>query len=491
MAMDSHLIKLGDHVVFKMPSEQTRVYKLEENTTVNLGKFGSFPGAKLLGHPFGLTYTNERGELRVMQPEVVKELEETQATNEYIEDVGDAVQPLTYEEIEALKKSGADAAEIISRQINSHANYELKTEFSKEKYKKRKQAKFSKTFTALPPSLPNLLDHFTAQGPARVQHLRIDTLAQLLTFANIQEGGRYIVVEDCGGLVVGAMLERMGGTGRLLEVHDADSPPAHHVLGMMNLSQEEMSPLRVLNWATAEETHTPIFPPTEVSGKKIKSERERRRIEKRKEAVDQVLDSRRELFEGDWDAMIVASQYEPFSIVERLGKYLGGSANCVLHSPYSSVLADVQYKLRQQGGWLHLQLTEGWLRRYQVLPGRTHPDMNVQGSGGWLLHAIKVYDDPSASSVVHWEVQARKKRKLDAVASDATTPAEGETEEVAMEPAVVGEATEDAGGAAQVEDMLLDPVPEDLNVDGNAALGEALPIQGAEPNGIDPAESRS
>jgi tRNA (adenine-N(1)-)-methyltransferase non-catalytic subunit len=31
--------------------------------------------------------------------------------------------------------------EIIKRQIETHANYELKTEYSKDKYKKRKEAK--------------------------------------------------------------------------------------------------------------------------------------------------------------------------------------------------------------------------------------------------------------------------------------------------------------------------------------------------------------
>lgn len=36
-------------------------------------------------------------------------------------------------------------------------------------------------------------------------------------------------------------------------------------------------------------------------------------------------------------------------------------------------------------------VTEPWLRRYQVLPGRTHPMMAMSGSGGYILHAIKVY----------------------------------------------------------------------------------------------------
>ncbi len=82
--------------------------------------------------------------------------EDTDATNELIND-GQFVQPLTSEEIETLKKSGLPAQvsllvylkfnissapqEIIRKQIEQHANYSLKTEYSKEKYKKRKEAK--------------------------------------------------------------------------------------------------------------------------------------------------------------------------------------------------------------------------------------------------------------------------------------------------------------------------------------------------------------
>lgn len=75
-------------------------------------------------------------------------------------DGGEFVQPLTFNEIESLKKSGLHASvrpfpilyrvcmlsdipqEIIKRQIETHANYELKTEYSKDKYKKRKEAKY-------------------------------------------------------------------------------------------------------------------------------------------------------------------------------------------------------------------------------------------------------------------------------------------------------------------------------------------------------------
>ena len=67
--------------------------------------------------------------------------EDTDATNELIND-GQFVQPLTLEEIETLKQSGVHATDIIKKQIEQHANYSLKTEYSKEKYKKRKEAKY-------------------------------------------------------------------------------------------------------------------------------------------------------------------------------------------------------------------------------------------------------------------------------------------------------------------------------------------------------------
>lgn len=50
--------------------------------------------------------------------------------------------------------------------------------------------------------------------------------------------------------------------------------------------------------------------------------------------------------------------------------------------------------------YLNPSITEAWLRQYQVFPGRTHPMMNMTGGGGYLLHAIHVYDDPKASSAL-------------------------------------------------------------------------------------------
>ena len=44
------------------------------------------------------------------------------------------------------------------------------------------------------------------------------------------------------------------------------------------------------------------------------------------------------------------------------------------------------------GGCVNVQLVEPWLREYQVLPQRTHPNMNMSGTGGYMLSATYVGD---------------------------------------------------------------------------------------------------
>jgi len=125
-------------------------------------------------------------------------------------DHGRANQPLTTEEIEALKKAGTSATEIISRQIEQHANYSLKTEYSKEKYKKRKEAKYSKSFTTVIPTLFNVCEYWFLKDHDRLRDIRPDTLSQMLNLGSVRPNGRYIVVDDASGILVAAVLDRLG-----------------------------------------------------------------------------------------------------------------------------------------------------------------------------------------------------------------------------------------------------------------------------------------
>ena len=64
----------------------------------------------------------------------------------------------------------------------------------------------------------------------------------------------------------------------------------------------------------------------------------------------------------------------------------------VVYSTLKESLLDSYEHLRSSEHYINVQLTESWLREYQVpvFNAGSHPEMMTSGSGGYLLSAIKV-----------------------------------------------------------------------------------------------------
>ncbi|WFC99502.1 tRNA (adenine(58)-N(1))-methyltransferase non-catalytic subunit trm6 [Malassezia yamatoensis] len=125
-----------------------------------------------------------------------------------------------------------------------------------------------------------------------------------------------------------------------------------------------------------------------------KTDRERNRARKKRAGFEEFVATRQRFFDGEFDAAIIATPYEPYSVIHRLLPYLSGSANVVVFSPYLQPLVEAQARIRANPNFINVSITEPWLRRYQVLPARTHPDMTTSASGGYILHAIRILPDP-------------------------------------------------------------------------------------------------
>ncbi|CAE6447289.1 unnamed protein product [Rhizoctonia solani] len=431
-------IRPGNNLILQLPNSELKLVKVpdgEGKGDIKLGKYGSFRSEQLLGHPFGLSFEIvDKKDLKVVSHKVIEDIEETSATNELINDDGKFVQPLTTEEIEALKASGAHATEIIKRQIEAHTTYELKNEYSKEKYKKRKEAKYSKGFTVVEPTLFNVCEYHFSRDASKIRDLRPHTLGQLLNSANVRPGARILVADDVSGLLVAAVLERLGGSGRCLAITDVDGPSAFPIVPHMNFEPEVRSSaiLSTLNWAAADEEYTPVAA-TRVAEEPIgetQTNKEKSKHRKRRATASVLSSLREELFSGEFDGLVVASQFEPFSLVEKLYPYVAGSGCIAVYSPYIQPLIEAQSRMRPMPKYLAPAVQETWHREYQVLPGRTHPHMNMPGPTGYILTAIKVYDNPEASSVlIHKKELRAKRRKL----ADKAAEASGATTDDAVE----------------------------------------------------------
>jgi len=167
------------------------------------------------------------------------------ATTDRAEIDASARQTLTLEEIEALKKDGTDAGRaLIAKLMLSHTAIDQKTEYSLAKYKLLKTRKYIRRFSVLPLDVP-MLDYWALEekDPSKILDMREEMLALLGCWANVHFGGsdpcearcsvkveqdendlkmedseptpasspgRWIVVDDTGGLLVAAMAERMG-----------------------------------------------------------------------------------------------------------------------------------------------------------------------------------------------------------------------------------------------------------------------------------------
>ncbi|POW14878.1 hypothetical protein PSHT_07299 [Puccinia striiformis] len=504
MTQPARTITAGDNLLLKLPSGQTRTIKnVTSDSSISLGKFGKFQTNELIDQPFGLTFDiledgklvrneqiNLALELNPMLDELnsfesikgmangISNVEDIEATNEMIKE-SDGAQKLTNVEIEELKKSGLSGREIILRQIQQHSAFELKSEFSKAKYIKRKEKKFLKMFTCIDPTIHNMSQYLFENHNFAIKGLRPDTLSQMLSLSNVRPGWKGIVVDDIGGLLVAAVLIRMGGKffslldyypafiskgevltdvifffsssfgsiigeGTIFVLNNADSPPDLHLLELFNLPKSVLGPLKSLNWAQTEADWTtsdieellllhrdppqplPILDSTlpdpqlnQLSKPPKKQPNNRSKSMRKFERVQELLSMRQEFLDTQFEGLLTCSEYEPESIVTKLVNKLSGSSTIVIYSCHLRPLSDLQTLLKKSsmpstsssslGGssslveqneltkrmkenkteFIQITISEPWLRAYQVLVGRTHPEMAGTHHGGFVFSAIK------------------------------------------------------------------------------------------------------
>lgn len=229
-------------------------------STVSLGKFGSFNSNLIIGRPYYLTFEIQEkaadksySELRVVpaseihaedildaeasadetrDDDVTGEDEVVEAdgivkmkNNQHIID-DPSRQGLSLEEIEELKKSSVGSGqEIIDKIMSAHANLDEKTAFSLAKYIVRKRKKYLKRFTVLPLDVSMVTNWMVNEKePARSMELREETLGLIGCWSNAhctsitgnlddivnEPQGRWLAVDDTGGLIVASLAERMG-----------------------------------------------------------------------------------------------------------------------------------------------------------------------------------------------------------------------------------------------------------------------------------------
>lgn len=92
------------------------------------------------------------------------------------------------------------------------------------------------------------------------------------------------------------------------------------------------------------------------------------------------------------DSLIIAAKYHPATLLQRLLPYVPPSRPVVVFSQHKEPLVECYNLVQEKNLGIQRRLSETWYREYQVLPSRTHPQMSMSGTGGYLLTFTTVTD---------------------------------------------------------------------------------------------------
>ncbi|XP_027331882.1 tRNA (adenine(58)-N(1))-methyltransferase non-catalytic subunit trm6 isoform X2 [Abrus precatorius] len=333
-------------------------------------------------------------------------------------------QSLTGEDIEAMRRQGARGNEIIDALIANSATFEKKTLFSQEKYRLKKQKKYAPKVLMRCPVARSICEAYFKKYPSKIGFLRVDTLSLLLSMGNVSSNSDILIVDMVGGLLTGAVAERLGGTGFVCNSYLGQVPYPMDIVRIFNLSDEickriVRSPISDLlsqkeypelnlqhdgvcnvksqsnDQISASASMEEISSPSENEISDLGAENTEPAIKvcnKAPKAGEKAQQETIDLWkENGFSSLIIAApELDTWTLVRDLLPLLANSAPFAIYHQYLQPLATCMHNLQLGKMAIGLQISEPWLREYQVLPSRTHPCMQMSAFGGYILSGTKI-----------------------------------------------------------------------------------------------------
>ncbi|KAI5590045.1 hypothetical protein BDE02_05G202800 [Populus trichocarpa] len=268
--------------------------------------------------------------------------------------------------------------------------FEKKTAFSQEKYRIKKQKKYAPRVLLRRPSARSICEAYFKKYPNRIGFLRVDALSLLLSLANVSANSDILLVDMFGGLLTGAVAERLGGTGCVCNTYLGSTPSPVEIVRTFNFNNEickriVRAPLHDLcsdqtgtkkidscnaelnvqiSTISIEEMPLPskheaadsqtIVSPQSKMGKAPKAG---------EKASEEALKSWKE--NGFSSLIIAAPDADAWNLVKVLLPLLSYSAPFAIYHQYLQPLATCMHNLQQSKMAIGMQISEPWLREYQ------------------------------------------------------------------------------------------------------------------------------
>lgn len=185
--------------------------------------------------------------------------------------------------------------------------------------------------------------------------MRPDSVAQVLSLANVTAGDNILIAESCSGLVVGCVAERISGRGNIISLYTEQEAPVNNAFKCFNFCdsvEKTYLPIPFHHWEPLVNTSMDNF--NSVLQPEASQDHESKSLEVTK--ADATPESQfpknfpftkckrldlykraREIIENPVDSLIIASKFEPGEVLFELFKYVRGSGHVVIFHPYLEV----------------------------------------------------------------------------------------------------------------------------------------------------------
>ncbi|KAK7873531.1 hypothetical protein R5R35_008786 [Gryllus longicercus] len=461
------VVRVGEYIVLQRQS-YTKLHKVSDHGTVMLGK-DQIDIKSIIGKPLWTTYKMEpkKGSKRdfilaecdsaeSLAEQLIKAVS-SGVDNRNIFDDGNS-QQLSTEEIISMRQEGMSGQDIVGQLVENSKTFRDKTEYSQEKYLKKKEKKYFEYVTIRKPTIRLIAQILYRQDSTKIMGLRMDTLSQISTAAGVQSQGTYLLYESgCQGLVAAALVNSLDEGGCLVHTHAGNIPQKQAILAM-NFSEAQKSRLisvnihsllrklhqlkdsivntvsdkdnqsstcngdHVMSQNSSEseqvvEVEMKLEKSVNISTEsKNNNEEKVVNINENEDVQNDTNDRKRKHSDVEdsgpkkprWeleteraalilksqlaDGLIVVAKEHPRNIFLALLEWVNPSRPFTVFCLCREPLMDLYVYLKSRNDVIALRLTESWLRTHQILPNRTHPDILMSGSGGYLLSGIVVRD---------------------------------------------------------------------------------------------------
>lgn len=407
--MTENVINAGDYVIIQRQA-YTKLHKIKPKGTIQLGQMtvelDTVVGQKYdeifqMKPKYGHRKCYELERVDQVSTVTSLNIEKSGVDNRNIEDANNS-QMLTAEDIDKMRDESQTASEIVEKLVTNSTTFANKTEYSQEKYLKKKEKKYFDYIKVRKPTVRLLAQMFYRQDSAKIQGLRIDDVSRILTYSNVQSDGNFLLYDSgSSGLLTAALANSIGSgtTGKLVHVHPGNECQKNALVAMqfpLDL-QERVINVNSYSVIRCYYQKKDSFVETDVIiGAKKEGQGLKRKLEESIEAPVAKkpcwqLDNEKacRIFEEKFNSIIVVAKEHPQSIVKQFIPFLKSSGILVSYHSLIEPLQDLYQFLKGTHEFINIQLSSSFMRNYQVLDFRTHPMVNMT-YGGYILYAQKI-----------------------------------------------------------------------------------------------------